>query len=216
MKYQLVVFDLDGTLADTSPGIVNSHRYAHKMMGRPEPPLGELRSVIGGPLLQIYRDRFGFSEVDARRALTFYRSYYAEKGIYEATLYPGILETLQQLRSLGVQLSVATLKAERFVGMLLHYLGILDFFSVVHGMDDNDTRTKMQMIQMCLEYTHVPPQRAVLVGDSIHDLSGARACGVSFLGVTYGFDFTPEIHDHVPVSVMLADNCLEIVKMLDL
>ena len=190
MKYQLVVFDLDGTLADTSPGIVNSHRYAHKMMGRPEPPLGELRSVIGGPLLQIYRDRFGFSEVDARRALTFYRSYYAEKGIYEATLYPGIPETLQQLHSLGAQLGVATLKAERFAYKILRY------FSAVYGMDENDERTKAKLLQLCMEAVYTTPDRTVLIGDSIHDLEGATSCGLSFLGVAYGFGFVDQTCDN--------------------
>lgn len=199
MKYQLVVFDLDGTLADTSLGIMNSHRYAHKMMGRSEPPLDVLRSVIGGPLLQTYRERFGFSEADARRALTFYRSYYAEKGIYEATLYPGIPETLQQLQSLGVQLGVATLKAERFAYKMLGHMNVLTCFSAVYGMDENDERTKAKLLQLCMEAVHATPDETILIGDSVHDLEGAASCGLSFLGVTYGFGFADRACDaHVP------------------
>lgn len=189
MKYQLVIFDMDGTLADTSPGIYNSHRYAHKMMGRQEPTNEELDGIIGGPLLKNYRERFGFSETDARKAVEFYRDYYAENGIYQAELYSGMGATLRKLHDLGIYLGVATLKAERFAKIMLKNMSVYDCFDAICGMDEHDTRTKAQLIKLCMEKVGVSSTDTILVGDSIHDLNGAKECCIDFLGVTYGFGF---------------------------
>lgn len=189
--YQLVIFDMDGTLADTSPGILNSHRHANVMMGRPVPDDEALAGVIGGPLLQTYIQRFGFSEKDARKAVDIYREYYSQHGIHEARLYPGMAQTLRALRQRGVSVALATLKAERFAKVMLEELGVLDCFTVVYGMDEQDTRTKSQLIEMCMETAGVSAEQSLMVGDSIHDQNGAKSCGVDFLGVTYGFGFRP-------------------------
>lgn len=186
---KLVVFDMDGTLADTSPGILNSHRYAHDRMGRLQPDTDVLHSVIGGPLLNTYISRFGFSEAQAREALKHYRNYYAEKGFLEADLYPGMKDTLAALKAAGCCLGVATLKAERFVKVMLENMGVAEYFDVIFGMDDADSRTKAQLIEMCMQTLGVPVDATVMVGDSVHDLKGAEQAGVSFVGVTYGFGF---------------------------
>ena len=186
---KLIVFDMDGTLADTSPGILNSHRYAHEKMGRPQPATDVLRSVIGGPLLNSYETRFGFSDIQAREAVSHYRNYYAERGYLEAELYPGMKETLTKLRENGYSLGVATLKAERFVKTMLENMGIAECFDVIFGMDDADTRTKAQLIQMCMQTVGASSDATTMVGDSIHDLNGAQQVGVDFIGVTYGFGF---------------------------
>ena len=189
MKYKLAVFDMDGTLADTSEGILNCHRYAHKMMDRPEPTDEELDGVIGGPLLDSYRTRFGFSEEDAKQAVKIYRERYAEQGIYEAKLYDGMQETLQQLKANGMKLAVATLKAERFAKIMLVNMGVAELFDVIYGVDDNDKRTKAELIQMCMDTLQIDKSETVMIGDSSHDLNGAKECNVDFIGVTYGFGF---------------------------
>lgn len=186
---RLVIFDMDGTLADTSPGILNSHCYAHVMMGRKEPTADDLAGVIGGPLLWTYQSRFEFPEKEARKALEYYRQCYAEKGIYEAELYPGVKELLMQLKQDGLFLGVATLKAECFAKLMLQDMGVYSCFDIICGMDGADTRTKSGLIQMCMDTMGVSADETVLIGDSIHDLKGAEECGVSFIGVTYGFGF---------------------------
>lgn len=208
--YKLVIFDMDGTLADTSPGILNSHRHAHKAMGLPVPGTEELASVIGGPLLQTYIDRFGFSAQEARAAVDEYRRYYSEKGIREASLYPGMRETLCRLSENGIKVALATLKAERFAKIMLEDMGVLSCFDVVYGMDDQDTRTKSQLITMCMEATGVAREESLMVGDSLHDLNGARQCGVSFLGVSYGFGFVP----YEDYGVRMAQTAGEVADMV--
>ncbi|QAT41923.1 HAD hydrolase-like protein [Aminipila luticellarii] len=187
---RLAVFDMDGTLADTSPGILNSHRFAHAMMGRKEPTADDLNGVIGGPLLGTYQSQFRFPEKEARRAVEFYRHHYAEKGIYEAELYPGIKELLIKLKQDGLFLGVATLKSENFAKLMLQNMEIYSYFDIVCGMDEADTRTKSGLIRTCMDTMEVSVNETVLIGDSIHDLNGSEECGVSFIGVTYGFGFT--------------------------
>jgi len=208
---KLIVFDMDGTLADTSPGILNSHRYAHAQMGRPQPETAVLCSVIGGPLLQTYENRFGFSEEEARKALVHYRRYYAQQGLLEAELYPGMEQTLKALKVGGYQLAVATLKAEAFVETMLRHMGVASYFDAIYGMDPEDSRTKTQLIRMCMAAVGATPEETVMVGDSIHDRTGAEAAGVGFIGVTYGFGFTAQ--DRAG-DLLLCDTPTELISRL--
>lgn len=188
-KYKLVLFDMDGTLADTSPGILNCHKFANVKMGRPEPTNEDLEGIIGGPLLKTYISRFAFSETDAKKAVEIYRNRYAEQGIFEANLYDGIAETLSELKNKGYLLAVATLKAEIFAKQMLERMNVAHLFDVIHGVDLNDKITKSGLIDLCLTELNILPENAVLVGDSIHDYEGAQQSNIDFIGVLYGFGF---------------------------
>lgn len=206
MKYQTVIFDLDGTLADTSLGILNCHRYAHQMMGRPEPPETVLRNIIGAPLFQTYQTTFGFSEAETQQALCYYRQRYEEKGIYEAVLYPGINQVLDVLKNTGCKLGLASLKAERFIRVMLEHMGIRRYFDAIYGMDDLDSRTKAQLIELCMHDLDTTPENTVMVGDSSYDQSGAQSVGIRFVGVTYGFGFME--------GVGMANDCVKLLELL--
>jgi phosphoglycolate phosphatase len=147
---KLVIFDMDGTLADTSLGILNCHKYANVSMGRIEPTDEDLAGIIGGPLLKTYIERFKFSEDDAKKAVENYRARYAEKGVFEAELYEGMAETLKELKQKGYKLAVATLKAEVFAKQMLQNMGVADLFDVIHGVDMKDSITKSGLINLCL------------------------------------------------------------------
>ena len=97
-KFKLIIFDLDGTIADTSRGIINCHKHANAMMGNKIEDEKMLASVIGGPLLNTYRTKFGYSEADARLAVDIYRERYATEGFKEAVLYPEMEKTLIALK----------------------------------------------------------------------------------------------------------------------
>lgn len=187
--YRLIVFDLDGTLADTSQGIIACHRYANAAMGRPITDDRLLEGIIGGPLYETYRERFGYSEEEARRAVEIYRAHYAQVGVAGSVLYPGMDECLAALKERGYRLAVATLKAEELARRLLDSLGVAGYFDVIRGMDGRDSLSKSDLIRMCMAELGAVPAETVLVGDSVHDARGAEQAGVSFLGVTYGFGF---------------------------
>lgn len=191
MKYKLVIFDFDGTIADTSEGILDSHRYTLAAMERDIPPENVLRGVIGGALLEIYKKQFGFTENQARRVVNIYRERYAEIGIHKASLYPGIKDTISELKRKGYKIGVATLKAERFATYMLNEMGIFAYFDVICGMDDSDEHTKASLLRKCCAFCEVDESDAILVGDSDSDLNGSIEAKVDFIGVTYGFGFKP-------------------------
>lgn len=191
-KFKLIIFDLDGTLADTSRGIINCHKHANEKMGRPVYDETVLASVIGGPLLDTYRTKFNYSDEDAKKAVNIYRDRYATEGFKEASLYPKMKETLTELKNRGYKLAVATLKAERFAIPLLKELGVGELFDLIHGVDDNDTHTKTSLLNLCMKELGVEPYDSVLVGDSLHDGVGAKKSGIGFIGATYGFGFKKE------------------------
>lgn len=215
MKYsrqqdtKLVIFDFDGTIADTSGGILDSHRFALAAMGREVPSEAELRGVIGGNLLKIYRERFGFAEPDAREAVRIYRERYADVGIHNAKLYPGFAEMVKELKNKGYKVGVATLKAEIFAKIMLKELGIAVYFDEVCGMDPNDGLDKAGLILKCCELCGCNREEAILVGDSNNDYIGAQQAGVKFIGVTYGFGFMPdETYDFKTVN-----SCSELMEL---
>lgn len=189
MKYKLVIFDFDGTIADTSPGILDAHQFTLQTMGKTVPCEERLRAVIGGNLLQTYINDFGFDEAKAREAVRIYRERYANVGIHRAILYPGIYELLRTLKDGGCKLGVATLKSEKFAKIMLNELKISEFFDTVCGMDDRDGLSKSDLILKCCSLCHVDVEDSVLVGDSNNDLIGAQEAGTDFIGVTYGFGF---------------------------
>jgi phosphoglycolate phosphatase len=189
MKYKLVIFDFDGTIADTSPGILDSHRFALSYMKKNIPSDSELRVVIGGHLLDTYIDRFGFPELKAREAVRVYRERYAEVGIHKAELYPEFEEMVKKLYEKGYLIGVATLKAEKFAEIMLKEMGIRKWFNTVCGMDEHDDLDKAGLIKKCCSFCGVSEKDAILVGDSNNDFVGAQEAGVDFIGVTYGFGF---------------------------
>lgn len=210
MKYKLVIFDFDGTLADTSEGILDAHRFALTEMGRPVPSDEELRSVIGGHLLNTYIEKFGFAEDDARKAVKIYRDRYANVGIHKIRMYPGIDELLKKLKAGGCVTAVATLKAERFAKLMLAEMGIIDLFDYICGMDEDDSQTKTSLIKKCMTCAVCNPYESVLIGDSQNDLIGAKEAGVDFIGVSYGFGFK----DGKDYGVKMVERVEEIINYI--
>lgn len=198
MKYlpqqnmKLVIFDFDGTIADTSEGILDSHRFALKTMGREIPSEEELRGVIGANLVKTYIEKFGFTDLDARTAVRIYRERYAEIGIHKATLYSGFEDVVKKLKYEGYKVGVATLKAEKFAKIMLDEMGINDYFDEVCGMDANDGFSKSELILKCCDLCECKEKETILVGDSPNDFLGAKQAKVDFIGVTYGFGFKQE------------------------
>ena len=189
MNKKLLIFDLDGTLADTSEGIINCHKHAHEYLNKKIPSDEFLYSLIGGPLLKTYIDVLGFNENEAREAVDVYRKRYKEKGVFESKLYPNMDNVLDTLKRRGYLLAVATLKAETLAIDLLNYFNVAKYFAIIKGVDPKDNLTKSDLIELCISKCNVDKKSAVLIGDSIHDYNGASAIGVDFIAATYGFDF---------------------------
>jgi phosphoglycolate phosphatase len=185
-RRRLVLFDMDGTLVDSTPGIWASIRSAATELGLPAPTPEQLRSMVGPPLQDGFAAAFGLGGDDVDRAVAAYRVHYAAGAMFDADVYPGVPDLLAALRADGAVLAVATSKPEPFAVRILEHAGLLGCFDSVHGATlDGTVRHKDQVVAAALA-AHPEGRRPVLVGDRSHDVLGARAHGLPCIGAGWG------------------------------
>ena len=195
MRYDYALFDLDGTLTESAPGILNSVRYALRKFGIEEKDDKKLKRFIGPPLVDGFSEICGFSHDDAVLATKYYREYYGDQGLFENILYEGVEDMLQRLRGVGVTLMVATSKPERFCNLILEHFGILEHFSFVAAALMSEQRAKKdEVIKYLLDSCRFEDRsRVVMVGDRCYDILGAAKFSLDSIGVTYGYGSEEEL-----------------------
>ena len=191
-EYKFVIFDLDGTLADTSAGVVNSVRYTQKKMELPEITREQLYSHVGPPMEESYNRNFGLTGEKLRQAVELHKEYAVTNGYRELTVYDGIYELLNGLRANDIKTGVATLKAQTTVEKIFAEYKLDKLFDVVTGTDSANPKSKAQLLQECLVAAGAEKAETVLIGDSSYDAIGAEQVGIDFIAVTYGFGFKSE------------------------
>lgn len=201
-----IFFDLDGTLTDPMLGITSSVQYALSKFGISVRYLKELIPFIGPPLKESFQRFYGFSDEQADEAVAYYREYFSPKGIYENEIYAGIPQLLEDLSDAGFELAVATSKPGVYAERILKHFGIDEYFSLVVGSELDGTRVqKAEVIQHVLDVYGIVGKDAVMVGDREHDIKGAAACGVTSIGVLYGYGSRTELMeagaDHIVTTV---------------
>lgn len=207
LSFAYILFDLDGTLTDPGIGITNSVMYALGKCGLPIPDRRSLYRFIGPPLTDSFEEFYGFSRERAAQAVSFYREYFQEKGLYENAVYDGIPELLGRLRDAGKVLLVASSKPEVFVVRILEHFGLSKYFTVVAGSNLDGTRAKKdEVIQCALERMQIADLTgAVMVGDREHDILGAKKTGLVSVGVLFGYGGRQELEqagaDHIAGTV---------------
>ena len=144
MKITTVLFDLDGTLTDSGPGIMNSVKYALEKAGEPVPKIEELRKFIGPPLKGQFMEHCGISEERAAEMVTLYREYFTVTGIFENSVYDGVEEMLKTLKEAGIKIAMATSKPEKFAKIIADHFGLAKYFDVIGGACMDETRTEKQ------------------------------------------------------------------------
>ncbi len=194
MKYKYIFFDLDGTLTDSAPGITNSVAYALKKYGIDADPK-ELIPFVGPPLITSFKERYGFSEEQAREAVVFYREYFADKGLFENIPYDGIADTLRRLREKGYKLVTATSKPEIYAVKIMEHFGLAEYFDLIAGSSFDETRTeKHEVIEYAIEKLGITDRSEVLmVGDRCYDVHGAKEAGMDCVAVLYGYGDRTEL-----------------------
>jgi phosphoglycolate phosphatase len=191
-----ILFDLDGTIVDSAPGITATLAYTFETMGRPVPPPAELLAYVGPPILESFRDRAGMSLGEAAAALAIYRPHYLESGALNSAVFPGLPAVLSAVHAAGIPMSLATSKPETPATLMLSHFGLLGYFDVITGASDDEVRSSKQDVVaealVRLKAFGADLSRPVLVGDREHDIEGAAANSVPTIFVDWGYGAASE------------------------
>lgn len=191
LPYDAYIFDLDGTLTESEPGIVRSVQYALAQMGIEGYSREDLRFVVGPPLMHSFQNALGMTQADAYRAVALYKERYAVKGCFENSVYPGVPALLRSLKAQGAYLAVATAKPEPFARKILAHFGLDRYFDAVAApRDEDEAPFKERLVRKAL------PQgdcRACMVGDRDLDILAGKACGIDTVGALYGYGDRAEL-----------------------
>lgn len=199
IRYNNVLFDLDGTLTDPKIGITKSVQYALAKAGIEETDLNRLIPFIGPPLHESFMTYYSFSEAQAWEAVNAYREYFKVNGIYENQRYEGIPELLTNLQQQGRRLFVATSKPIVFAHIVIDHFDLAPYFTAVYGSELDGTRAdKGDLIRYVLDTEQLTPENTIMIGDRKHDIIGAQKNNIACIGVGYGYGSTNELTTAAP------------------
>lgn len=213
-EYNYVLFDLDGTLTDPGEGITNSVAYALKKYGINVDDKTQLYSFIGPPLHESFEKYYGFSKEESLKAVDCYREYYRDKGIFENSVYDGVVSLLKMLSDNGKKIILATSKPEVFAKRILEHFSLNGYFEFAAGANLDGTRTnKADVIEYALESCGITDKDSVvMVGDREHDIIGANKNGIDSIGVLFGYGSREELEN--AGATYIAETVEEIAKFI--
>lgn len=200
-KYDIVFWDLDGTLSNSKEGIFNAIFYACDKEGVSHPNEEVLNSFIGPPLYVSFMKHFyPKDEAKARQMVDYYREYYSSKGIYENSLYPGILEIVQDLHDLKVPQYLVTAKPTPYAKIVLEHSKIDHIIKEVHGSNMDGSRSgKKEIIRDIFKVNpSLKKKKIVMIGDRYYDIVGGKHHKLKTIAVLYGFGSEDELYEHLP------------------
>ncbi len=202
-----ILFDLDGTITDSAPGIVRSVQYALNRLGIAEEEMGDLRKFVGPPLEESFKVRCGLDKATAWRAVELYREYFNDHGIYENAVYEGMVDLLKGLHDDEYVLALTTSKPTFYAQQILTHFNLMDCFEVVVGSHMDGGRTdKGELIDATLGLlAEAARVGAVMVGDREHDVAGARKMGLESVGVSWGYGTEDELEGATWVAESVED-----------
>lgn len=207
-----IIFDLDGTLTDSGPGILRCARETFAHYGIPIPNDATMRTMVGPPLRQSFI-RFGIPADKLEESIVHYRWLYTEDGgKYENVPYPGIEALLQQLRSDGHRLLVATSKPEHMAVDILEHFGLAGYFEQICGSLQDGIRDKKSAVISYLLEMVGGAEDAVMVGDTVYDVQGAAELGIPAIGVSWGYGNLDDMR--AAGAIAIAHNMEDLYKLL--
>lgn len=211
--YDLILFDLDGTLTLPEEGITKSVKYALEFMGIKEENQANLRRFIGPPLVDGFMEFYDMSRKEALLCVEKYRERFSKVGLFENELVAGADEMLKTLKESGKTLSLATSKPLPFVLKIIEKFSIADYFSFISAAELDGTRNdKAEVIKYALENLS-GFQNPVMVGDRMHDCLGAKKNNIPCIGVSFGYAEEGEIEESGAVKI--CDSIEELTEYLN-
>lgn len=203
MSLPVLLFDLDGTLVNSKPGILNSVRYALTSLNKPIPEDSILDRFVGPPLTTSFPQYCHLDEKQTWEAIKLFRNYYNEHGIYESSLFPEVADTLSELKCKGYSLYISTSKPDFFAERILKHLKIRDFFDGIVGSKADGTRSnKIEVLQATLEEYSLDKNNTIMIGDTPFDILPSNEIGIQSIAVTYGSGLSNELKEANPTFMI--------------
>lgn len=194
-NYSIILFDLDGTLTDSSQGIINAIVYALKKIGVDDYDMSLLKKFLGTPLHESFEKYFGFDKKKSLQAVEYYREYFSTKGLFENEVYSGVNDLLQNLKENEKTLIVATSKPQPFTDRIMQHFDLVKYFDFIAGSNMDTTRSKKaEVIEYAITECNIKDKsKVVMVGDRAEDMIGAQTVGIDSIGVEYGYGTFDEL-----------------------
>ena len=213
IKYDCVLLDFDGTIADTGEGIFSSVRYAIEAMGFDPLPEEVIHTFIGPPVFSSFKRALDLSDEDSAKAVEKYRERYVESGIYQLKIYDGMQKLMEDMKKSGIKLAIASSKPENFIMKILDFLKIDSLFDYISAPEsDKAPESKTALVERAVSRSGIEKSRAVMIGDRYFDIDGAKGAGIDSIGVTFGFGSKEELQN--AGATYLADSAEEIRKII--
>lgn len=199
--YRTLLFDLDGTITDSAPGILRCFRETLPAFGIDVPDDATLRRFVGPPLEASFR-ACGLEGNDIARAVARYREIYWERGMLDCAVYEGIPALLGDLKGAGYRVALATSKMEALAAQILRHFGLAEHFSFIGGSLETSRRKKTDVIDYVLGALGCERAAALMIGDTAHDLTGAASSGIDAVGVTYSYCTRSDLEPFPHVAIL--------------
>ncbi len=212
-NYKAAIFDVDGTLLDTTEGVLAAVQYTIQKTGLKELDRQKLLTFIGPPIQDSFCRMYNISADRAQELAAVFRNQYKDHELLRAVPYDGIYEVMEELKKRGIGIAVATYKRQDYAETILRHFHFDRYSDILYGSDFENKLRKPDIIQRCIGKLQIAdPSSVVMIGDSMHDAEGALALGMDFIGVTYGFDFRTKEEVYAYPAVGYADVPLDILN----
>ena len=211
-NYSAVIFDNDGTILDSAPGILKSANTAFEALGYPVLTMEEFGFFLGPPLQNSFTEYLGMSLEQAEQAIAIYRKAYTGGNCFVLDIYPGMEQLLKKLRAAGVKTAVASSKPTVYLEKVLSGIGLRPLFDAVCGVELNRLHDgKADIIAEAARQCGVPAEECLMVGDRRFDAEGARALGIPCAGALYGYGSREELEQ--AGADFLVENCADLERI---
>ncbi|NQW90213.1 HAD hydrolase-like protein [Curtobacterium sp. VKM Ac-2861] len=207
--FSAILFDLDGTISDSAPGILESLTHTFRTVGVPVPDQDTLMSFVGPPIMDTFRVAMGMDEAQAEHTLAVYREHYFSHGALDSTMFPGIDVVLRALHDAGLPISTATSKPETPATYILEHYGLTGDIDIITGASDDEVRSsKADVVEEALrrlDSRGFDISRPVLIGDRVHDVEGATVHGVPVVFAEWGYGSPAEAEGTIATAATPLD-----------